>query len=169
MYGKGVLLWWGQAKCSSRVSRRLDVHLISGGHVGLWPSWQCRGCSKDESVSLIWRFWLPFMPPFDVRVFSQRRGIFMSSLWTCMTSHWRPGDEGWGKNKIQQSSQDLRSKPQVLQVSQIACSQKPKGNQLHSLCNKRQFQWHIQPLSKLPMVLWGQEADSRTGRSRGLM
>lgn len=67
-------------------------------------------------------------------LFVERRRFFMGSLRTCMTSHWRLGDGagGQGENKTQPSPQGPRFKPQEPQVSQIACSQKPKGNQPHS-------------------------------------
>jgi len=56
----------------------------------------------------------------------------MGSVLTCMTCHWRPRQGGMGQNKTQPSPQGLRPKPQDLQVSQITCSQKLKGNQPYS-------------------------------------
>lgn len=84
--GKRLPQWWG----CLRVSRRRDVQLTSGC---LWPSQQCGGCRKNESVPLILRFWLPFVPPFDVRVYLWRGGVFIYSLQTCVTVYWRPGEE----------------------------------------------------------------------------
>lgn len=100
---------------------------------GLHLCWQHWGCYRNESLPLIWRFWLPFLPSFDVEVCMRRGGVFMGFLQTCTTLHWRPGEEmGESEPTPTLSSCSPQPKAQELQVSQIVCSQKLKGNQPHS-------------------------------------
>ena len=151
------------------MSGRVDAHLTSRGHGGLWPSWQCRGCSRNESVPLIPRFWLPFAPPFDVRVCLQRGGVFMGSLRTCTTSHWRPGDGGGGgeQNPTKPPRPDAQTAGAAGEPDNVFSETEGKSATFFLYAIKGSFNGTATP-SKLPLTLWGQVATSGTGRSPDL-